>query len=90
MGCDICGKDLIINDAVAPAKGYAVDPNQKWLYPPRHMPPMGVKLILLTVGGVTIIGDWDWYGGFVGFQRNFKSDKVEEAEAIQYIKDRNK
>ena len=49
------------------------------------MPPMGVKLNLLTVGGIAVTGNWSWYGGYVGWQYLFKRDIEQEMEAKEYI-----
>lgn len=70
-------------------KTYAVS-NRKWLYPPRHMPPAGVKLHLLTIGGISVHGNWSWQGGFVAWQYLFKRDEVEETKAINFIKEMKK
>lgn len=66
-------------------KGYAVDAQHKWLYPPRHMPPKGQKLHLLTRGKVAIHGEWRWDGGFVAWQYLPKQDWKEELAALQFI-----
>lgn len=70
-------------------KNYAVS-NRKWLYPPKHMPPTGVKLHLLTIGGISVHGNWSWQGGFVAWQYLFKRDEAEETKAINFIKEMKK
>lgn len=67
------------------AKGYATDTDNRWLYPPRNMPPRSVKLQLLTRGGVACHGEWRWDGGFVGWRPLPKRDLVEEIEALEYM-----
>lgn len=66
-------------------KGYATNTELVWLYPPSHMPPKGVKLHLLTIGGIATHGEWRWDGGFVGWQYLPKRDLEQEVEALEYI-----
>lgn len=59
-------------------KGYAVDPDFKWLYPPKHKPPKGVKLQILTEGGVAIHAEWKYNIGYLGWQYLPKRDFEQE------------
>jgi hypothetical protein len=38
-----------------------------WRYPTQAVPPAGKKLLLLTEGGVAVIGDWKQNGGFTAW-----------------------
>lgn len=66
-------------------KGYATNPQHRWLYPPEDMPPKGVKLHILTKGGVAIHGEWRWDNGYLGWQYLPKRDFYKEMEALQYM-----
>jgi predicted HAD superfamily Cof-like phosphohydrolase len=49
------------------------------------MPPSGVKLHILTTGGVAIHDTWRWDAGYVGWQYLPKRDLGKEIEALNYI-----
>lgn len=57
----------------------AVGPHY-WLYPADHTPPTGVKLALLTRGGVQVTGQWSGDGSFTAWQYLFRRDKTKESE----------
>jgi hypothetical protein len=59
-------------------KAYVTDPNLRWIYPHEETPPSGVKLALLTIGGVQVTGLWR-QGSFIAWQRLFKRDKEKES-----------
>lgn len=40
-------------------------PTVRWVDPEWCPPPMGVKILLLTEGGVAVIGTWRDDGGFI-------------------------
>lgn len=65
-------------------KGYATDPDNKWLYPPKNMPPNGVKLHILQEGGVAIHSEWKYGAGYIGWQYLPKRDLEQEAASINY------
>lgn len=71
-------------------KGYETDPALKWIYPHKELPPMGVKLAILTIGGIQITGTWRWDGGYVAWQRLFKRDPDLEVEYEEWLNVRNK
>jgi hypothetical protein len=58
----------------------------KWIYAHNQLPPMGVDLHILQLGGVAIRGNWQWGHGFIGWQYMFKRDKDEEAEYFEWMK----
>lgn len=66
-------------------KGYATNMEHSWLYPPTYMPPSGVKLHILTTGGIAIHDNWRWDAGYVGWQYLPKRDLVAEEAALHYI-----
>jgi hypothetical protein len=66
-------------------KGYATTPELVWLYPPRRMPPVGVKLHILTTGGTAIHDNWRWDNGYIGWQYLPKRDLEQEIEAVNFI-----
>lgn len=41
-------------------------------------PPRGVKLFLLTKGGVAVTGPWSTDGRYIAWQYMFKRDKAKE------------
>lgn len=53
----------------------AVSTEHYWRYDP---PPRGVKLFLLTRGGIAVTGNWTDDGRFIGWQYLFKRDKSKE------------
>ena len=57
---------------------YITDPALRWIYPHQETPPQGVKLALLTIGGVQVTGAWTNGGHYMAWQRLFKRDKTEE------------
>jgi len=62
------------------AKGYAVDKNLMWKYPWEETPPKGIKIAILTGGGIQITGDWKDNVGYLAWQRLFKRDHAKEEE----------
>lgn len=38
-----------------------------WRYPSQSAPPIGRKLLLLTEGGVAVVGEWKVGGGFTAW-----------------------
>lgn len=50
-----------------PEIGYLAADNVGYKDPAVFAPPKGVKLILLTEGGVAVLGDWKDDGGFVAW-----------------------
>jgi hypothetical protein len=52
-----------------PAKTYVVDKSYPFLYPEAGdpSPGLGMKVQLLTVGGVCVTGHWVHGGGFIGW-----------------------
>lgn len=53
-----------------------------WLYPHVDAPPRGVKLNILTKGGIAIHGEWRNDCGFIAWQHLFKRDKQLEEEMM--------
>jgi hypothetical protein len=53
----------------------AVTDEVYWRY---DHPPMGVKLFLLTKGGIAVTGNWSNDGRYLGWQYLFKRDKAKE------------
>lgn len=60
------------------SKTYAADPQLKWIYPDQKTPPRGVKLALLTEGGIQTTGDWTDDGRYIAWQKLFTRDKGHE------------
>lgn len=54
----------------------AVSQDIYWRY---DAAPRGVKLFLLTKGGVAVTGTWSDNGGYLAWQSMFKRDKTKEA-----------
>ncbi len=66
----------------AQADGYLADDQPGYRYPCAGdpMPPSGVKLLLLTRGGVCIVGHWIADGFFVAWSPLPKRDKEKESK----------
>lgn len=62
-------------------KQYVVDPDLRWIYPQQEAPLKGVKLSLLTRGGVQVVGFWQDGGDYLAWQRLFKRDHTLERSA---------
>lgn len=61
---------------VQQARGIATSATY-WLY---RNPPYGVKLNLLTKGGVAVTGKWSDDGRYIAWQYLFRRDRQLEAE----------
>jgi hypothetical protein len=63
-----------------PIKAYFAD-GDAFRYPKAGdpKPPGGAKVLLLTIGGVCILGPWDDSGAFLGWAPLPKRDKAKEA-----------
>lgn len=59
-------------------KGYSTDPELEWYYPQDYTPPKGVKVFLLTKGGVAVTGVWKDNAGFIGWRPLFKRNLEKE------------
>ena len=59
-------------------KEYLTDPKLHWIYPQEAKPPTGIKLSLLTKGGVQVTGVWVNDGSYIAWQALFKRDKDKE------------
>jgi DUF971 family protein len=70
-------------------KPYITD-KAEWIYPHEKAPPKGVKLNILTEGGVAITGDWAEGVGFLGWQYLFKRNMEKEEVYIAYMKEQGK
>lgn len=46
---------------------YLADESPSWKHPKEHPPPLGTKMLLLTRGGVAVIGNWDVQVGAVAW-----------------------
>lgn len=71
----------VIKDEYKPYRAGEVE----WTYPQEQEPPRGVKLNILTVGGIAIQGQWDYSVGFVAWQYMFKRNKDKEAEFYKWM-----
>ncbi len=55
---------------------YAVSDEARWRYPANgELAPTGVRVQLLTKGGVQVPGVWLDDGGFIAWAHNIKRDK---------------
>lgn len=70
-----------MDSSIVLEKGYATDPELKWIYPDQKSPPAGVKLHLLTKWGYAIHGMWDDSGFYTAWQYLPKRD-MEHEDAI--------
>lgn len=63
-----------------PAKGYLAG-GQAYFYPGAGdpVPPGGAKVLLLTVGGICVTGNWCPDGRFLGWAPLPTRDKIKEA-----------
>lgn len=50
----------------------------KWIYPCDQRAPTGVKLALLTRGGIQVTGPWRDGGDFLAWQNLFGRDRSKE------------
>jgi hypothetical protein len=62
----------------------------EWIYPHEKQPPTGVKLNILTVGGIAIQGQWAYGVGFVAWQYMFKRNKDKESEFFKWMEQQGK
>lgn len=49
-----------------------------WIYPCDQAAPAGIKVALLTRGGVQVTGVWRNGGDFIAWQKLFKRDRSKE------------
>lgn len=64
-----------------PTKGYVTTDTLMFMYPGvgDPQPPGGAKVLLLTIGGVCVTGQWQNNGHFLGWAPMPKRDKEKEA-----------
>ncbi len=65
-----------------PAKTYVASPEYKFLYPSAGdpLPPGGAKVLLLTRGGVCIVGTWNDSGFFTAWAPLPSRNKSKESQ----------
>lgn len=57
---------------------YKVDKGIYWTYVQQEAPPTGVKLFLLTEGGVAVVGDYTNDGRYIAWRGLFRRDHAYE------------
>lgn len=76
----------VLKDEYKPYRAGEVE----WIYPQEQEPPTGVKLNILTVGGVAIQGNWQYSVGFVAWQYMFKRNRTKEAGFYEWMKQKGR
>lgn len=66
---------------ITPAKTHVASDSTLFLYPGvgDPTPPGGAKVLLLTVGGICVTGQWKDDGAFIGWAPMPKRDRRKEA-----------
>ena len=65
---------------------YSSPETDRFLWPDEYVPPRGVKLLLLTSGGVAVVGDWTDDSNLVAW-RPLPRKPQQRGEAVQWTEE---